>query len=420
MSRNYRVMVTTLGRSHFVQVASSLASEGIDLTLHQGWVIESPKKSWFLKIVSKIVGRRSLIYGFEKRLDDSLIGRNIGDFVSEAMQTISYMVLKRFTDRAADISMKLGMWMHGRRGVSLLKKGKFQILHVRSGFGAGGLIDFAKRNGIKVLVDHSAGSPNFVVERIRGEKLSPKSYWWTVQVDCDKADILMCDCDWVKHTFEMYGYPSEKIRVVYMGLDGKFNGLKKWTEDMEGLGRSPGKPCRIVFTGAFAPHKGNEYFLQAVDKLIKSEFLFEFLVIGQATISNEQREMYKDALNAITFINHIPQNEMVEKMLDSQIYLFPSLSEGCAKSAYEALSMGLCVVMTKETGLPLKDGVSGVIIKSCNADSIVEQIEKLLKTPDRIKEMGLAGAEVMKKYTWERYAENVVNIYDELMTDASK
>ena len=82
--------------------------------------------------------------------------------------------------------------------------------------------------------------------------------------------------------------------------------------------------------------------------------------------------------------------------------------------------MGLCVVMTKETGLPLEDGVSGAVIETRNADSIVDRIKLLLKTPERIKEMGIAGSDIMKKYTWERYAREVINLYDELMSDAGK
>ena len=78
--------------------------------------------------------------------------------------------------------------------------------------------------------------------------------------DCDDADLLMVDCDFVKSTFLRYGYPEEKIRVVYMGLDQKFNGLRLWNEDLSNIGQSSNKPLRIAFTGVFAPHKGNEAF----------------------------------------------------------------------------------------------------------------------------------------------------------------
>lgn len=410
-----KVFITTLGRSHFISVASSLVRAGVDVVLHQGWIIADPNKSKVLNLLSQLFKRKSLVYGFTQRLDPSLTGRNVGDFFSEAIQTFLRVLLSRFAKNPIDVSTKIGMHLHGRRGMSLLKRGHFDIVHVRSGYGAGGLIDYAHKHGIKVLVDHSAGSPNFVMENVEEEKLNPKSYWWTVQQDCERADILMCDCEWVKHTFEMYGYPSEKIRVVYMGLDQKFNGLRHWEEDVSGLGRSAEKPCRIVFTGGFAWHKGNEYFLQAVDKLIRVGLHFEFKVIGKADISSAQRNKYSEAISSIKFIGHIPQNEMIAEMISSHIYLFPSLSEGCAKSAYEAMSMGLCVVATKETGLPLKDGESGWLIESRNAEDMVNKILSLVNHPEKIKNTGLAGAEVMKRFTWEYYAENVKKLYSELL-----
>ena len=157
-----------------------------------------------------------------------------------------------------------------------------------------------------------------------------------------------------------------------------------------------------------------------MNELLNSGLYFDFLVIGQAEISVEQRLKYRDAIAAINFIGHIPQNEMMDAMLSSHIYLFPSLSEGCAKSAYEAMSMGLCVVVTKETGLPLIDGVNGALIESRSSESIVKKILALLGTPEKIRSMGIAGSKTMRKYTWEFYAKNLVGLYDELMAGESQ
>ena len=273
----------------------------------------------------------------------------------------------------------------------------------------------AKRNGVRVLVDHGAGAPQFVVEKVYGRKLEPRNYWYTVMQDCLKADLLMVVSDWVKQTFLMYGYPEEKIRVVYMGLDLKFNGLKKWDDDLEGIGRSPEKPLRVVFTGGFDHHKGNEYFLGAVERLLDSGRCFSFMAIGSHNVSDEQRTKYPRAVAAIDFKGHLPQDEMCRLMIDSHVYLFPSLSEGCAKSAYEALSMGLCVVCTKETGLPMTDGKEGFLIKSRDVDSIAERLLWLIDNPLEMRRAGEAGTELMKGYTWEAYAENVKKVYEELV-----
>lgn len=424
-----RVLVTTLGRLHFVNVMTALVKAGVDAVLFMGWVVKNPKKSWGVRLAALIDHRESLIWGFEKRSVPELEGRVIGDFFTEFVEfvwrrTVERMSnrMKRHGGRIGFLGEKIGYWggklvfaLHGYRTRRILRKGKFDVFHVRSGFGAGGAIEMAKKVGTKVLIDHSAGAPQFIIEQVYGRKFGPTSNWYVVMQDCNKADILMVDCDWVKETFLMYGYPEEKIRVVYMGLDEKFNGLKKWNEDLTGIGHSAEKPLRVVFTGGFAYHKGNEYFLGAVEKLLDSGLHFKFMAIGDQSISDEQRKKYARAIEAMEFTGHLPQDEMVKRMLDSQVYLFPSLSEGCAKSAYEAMSMGLCVVCTKETGLPLCDGDNGFLIEKRSSDSIAKKLLWLVERPERIRSTGLAGVEEMKKHTWARYAEEVKAVYQELI-----
>ena len=411
-----RVLVTTLGRGHFIQVADSLRSAGIDADLTQGWLVENPEESFWLRIAAKIVGRQSLIWGFTKRTTDSLRGHNFGDFWAEAIQTFFMLLFSRVikSKKLWHWAVKTGFWLHGRTMAKLLKKGDYQIAHVKSGLGRFA-IAVAKKKGIKVLVDHSAGAPQYITEVVDGDKWGTWTFWWTVMQDCNDADILMVNSDFVKSTFLRYGYPEEKIRVVYMGLDTKFNGLKKWDEGLNGIGEPKSNPLRIVFTGPFAPHKGNETFLAAIDLLLKSDLNFDVTVVGSSSITDEQRRKYRAAIDKIDFRGHVPQDQMCQIMQSHQIYLFPSLSEGCAKSAFEAMSMGLCVVCTFETGLPMRDGVDGFLIEKKNPQSIVDKILWLVGHPDRMRAAGLAATETLKKYTWAHYAENVKKVYNELL-----
>ena len=151
--------------------------------------------------------------------------------------------------------------------------------------------------------------------------------------------------------------------------------------------------------------------------LLKTDLNFEVTAVGSTSITSEQRQRYSDALAKIDFRGHVPQDEMVEVMKSHHVYLFPSLSEGCAKSAFEAMSMGLCVVCTFETGLPMTDGVDGYLIQKNNPQSIVDKIIWLADHPGSIAAAGRAATETLKKYTWDFYAENVEKIYKELMRE---
>lgn len=410
-----RGLVTTIGRSHFMQVATSLARTGVSVDLLQGWIVRDPEHSWFLRIASLFVGR-DLVFGFKRRLLPEMKGHEYGDFVAEFVQVFGRRLFG-WNRRCNERFQKLGMIIHGWRAKRLMKKNRYDIFHVRTCFGRGGAVRYAKKHGIKVLADHSAGSPNFIIDTVYAEKgRCPWSLWWYAQKDAEEADLLLVDCDWVKETFTMYGYPQEKIRVVYMGLDQKFNGLRDWSSvDLSELGKSGSKPLKIVFSGPFMPHKGNEAFLAAVEKLCLADLVFDVQVIGSCGISEEQRKRYPQAMAKIRFYGHVNQDRMCEIMRNAHVYLFPSLSEGCAKSAFEAMSMGLCVVCTKETGLPLVDGVDGHLILKNNPDSIVTKIQSLVSCPERIRETGLAATRTLKSFTWEAYAENVKKVYEELL-----
>ena len=411
-----KVLVTTLGRSHFVYATSALIAAGVNAYLFQGWVVKRPATSWPVRIASKILRRgKSFVYGFSLRVSPELEGRNIGDFFSEAVDTFGKYTFGRINELWYNRACKLGFWLHGRRMARLLKKDNYTIAHIRSGFGRGGCIEMAKKKGMKVLVDHSAGAPQFIIEEVDGKKWGDWSFWWDVQKDCEAADILMVDCEFVKSTFLRYGYPEDKIRVVYMGLPSWFNGLRKWDEDLNGLGKSSDKPLRIVYTGVFAAHKGCHEFLEAVEKLLDAGVYFQVDVMGMVSVPAEDQRSFPRAMNKITFRGHLPQTEMTDVMKRSHVFLFPSYSEGCARAAFEAMSMGLCVVCTYETGVPLVDGENGYLIKKRDADSIVDKICYLIDNPSRISTCGMAACATLKKYTWESYAENVKKIYKELL-----
>ena len=414
-----KTIITTLGRGHFVQAVDSLRRAGIDADIAQGWVPKEVDESWTLRFIAKLLGRNhnSFLYGFKHRSTKILEGHNFSDFWSEAIQSLLLQIFSRVINSRTlwHWGMKVGFWMHGSHVARIIRKGHYDILHVRSGFGRFA-IAAARRRKCKVLVDHSAGAPQYIIEDVEGRTWDSKTYWWTVMQDCVEADLLMVNSEFVKQTFISYGYPAEKIRVVYLGQEAWFNGLKEWNDfELNGIGRIPEKPLRLVFTGAFAAHKGSEEFLQAVAKLIVRRVYFTVAVLGALNITVEQRKKYAEAISKIKFYGHVAQDEMVKVMKQQHVYLFPSYSEGCARSAMEAMSMGLCVVCTRESGVPINDGEDGFIIKKRNSDSIVKAILWLIDHPEEISKAGFRAAQKLKKFTWKDYACNVKKVYSELL-----
>ena len=96
--------------------------------------------------------------------------------------------------------------------------------------------------------------------------------------------------------------------------------------------------------------------------------------------------------------------------------VFPSLAEGCASSGMEAMAAGLCVVATYESGLPITDGESGYLVPAKNAQALAERIDWLTQHPSELDRTGRTAARLIReKFTWQQYAANVKNVYEELV-----
>jgi glycosyltransferase involved in cell wall biosynthesis len=291
------------------------------------------------------------------------------------------------------------------------------IFHVRSGAGQGGAIIKAKANGMKVIVDHSIAHPAYMDKHLTNEYLqNGESFdlgmdaplFKFTDLDAKMADCVLVNSFFVKETFLSQGFCDSKMKVVYLGVREDFFNLKK--------DYSSGAQIKLLFTGGFGFRKGAEYLLRALQILEKEGFSFEMKIVGN--YKEAEVLMAKYPIKAINYIGFVPQDELKNYLKEADIYVFPSLSEGCASSAMEALAAGLPTIATVESGLPIENEKDGILIPSKNSECIVSAIKKLANDKSLRTELGKnAALKISTNYTWEHYAENLLNIYKEILVD---
>ncbi len=412
-----RVILTIgFGRLHLVQSAGYLAKLGVRVRLIIGWI---PKNAGgaLVKLASRFCGR-NLEMGFKKR--QVVRSENIETCQMPIVEAID-AILRRGLGalHISTTSWAVFAWkiwgFFSRRFITK----DAQVFHVRSGAGQGGAIAKAKHFGLKVLVDHSIAHPLYMEQRLRDEYekngirfemgISSK-FWRLVAKDCEDADVVLVNSFFVRDTFLEAGYAPEKIRVVYQGTREDFFGLREAEPYFNG-----GRPLRILFTGGFGFRKGAEYILAALEELKKRGVSYTMDVVGSFGGSEVLRAKYHAKDLPITFHGPVPQDELKSYLSAADVYLFPSLAEGCASSGLEAMAAGLCVVATHESGLPITDSETGYLVPSKNSAAIVEKIEWLIAHPENIERVGRVAAKLIaEKYTWSQYAENVKKVYEEL------
>lgn len=114
----------------------------------------------------------------------------------------------------------------------------------------------------------------------------------------------------------------------------------------------------------------------------------------------------------MNFVGQVPQDDLKGYLAMSDCYLFPSLCEGCAQSCMEALTAGLPVIATYESGLPITDGETGIVIDTADVKSIVDAVKRMASDKSLRMNLGMKAAEMMKnQYTWDVYANNMCEVY---------
>lgn len=397
-----KVILSTFGPLHLMKSAEYL-SKYADIKIIQGWV---PKpNSLFVKIIGKIINK-DLTISFKKRYPQN-IKYNYGIGMPEFLLWIGKKI-KIFNNIFSSVnSAKLYSFLSKK----YIKNA--DIFHVRSGNG-GVAIDIARKRGLKIIVDQSIAHNNYIEKALKPEYDRYNLYWgfgptapfWKyVLEDCEKADIILVNSEFVKKTFIEAGYKKEKIKVSYLGVRKDFWGLKT-NYEIQGK-------IKILFTGGFGFRKGGLYILQALQELDRMNLNYEFTVVGSY---DESHILNKYLPKNIHFVGFIPQEKLKAYFINYDIYLFPSLVEGCASSGMEAMAAGMPVIATEASGLPIIDKQNGILIQPQNVISIVEAI-LLLKNNDKLREkIGKNAYELIKhNYSWENYAQNVYTIYKEII-----
>lgn len=99
----------------------------------------------------------------------------------------------------------------------------------------------------------------------------------------------------------------------------------------------------------------------------------------------------------------------------SEVFLFPSLSEGFGMPIVEAMSCGTPVITSKISCMPEIAGNSAVLVDPMSAPSIADGIIKVLSDVDTRLDLIQAGLKNAKRFSWNKTAEKVLTIYDRIL-----
>jgi glycosyltransferase involved in cell wall biosynthesis len=220
--------------------------------------------------------------------------------------------------------------------------------------------------------------------------------------------IITVSHDSARSITEAFGVPPAKIRVVYNGLDSK---------EFAPLPECPKKPGSLIFVGNSEDRKkGLIYLLQAL-ALLPEEVHLTIVDGGapQRSFAPLLTEKYKIG-QRVHFTGKIGAGDLVRYYCSAEVAVVPSLYEGFGFPAAEAMACQLPVVATTAGALPEVVGAedTGILVPPRDATALARAIRLLLGDPDLRHKMGQAARKrIVKHFTWENAARQMVEVYRE-------
>lgn len=220
----------------------------------------------------------------------------------------------------------------------------------------------------------------------------------------EESDYISVPSRFVYNSFIEKGINKDKLILVPYGVN--LNSFKQ--------AEKKDKIFRIIFVGNISLRKGVHYLLEAISELRLKDFEVAFI----GSISDDAKTILKKYDGYYKYYCNVNHNELYKFYSNSSVFILPSIEEGLAMVIAEAMACGLPVIVTRNTGGEeiVRNGIDGFIIPVRDSEAIKEKILYFYENEDKRQEMGDSAREYIKKFSWDRYGDEMVKAYKKVLS----
>jgi len=217
--------------------------------------------------------------------------------------------------------------------------------------------------------------------------------------ECTKRDLI-----------EYFGMDGKKIKVVHLGVDGRYRVLERDKVDrvkskfnitqpyLLSIGTVPRKNIEGIIRGfAGCDHK-NDYQLVLTCYLDVEKYkrLSHELGVG----------------NRVVILNNVVSDEDIVALFNGCFcFLFPSLYEGFGLPILEAMNCGAPVITSNLSACPEVAGDAAILVDPKNSGEISDALNQMHDNERLRKSLIEKGFDRVKQFSWDKFAKEMKDIY---------
>ena len=201
------------------------------------------------------------------------------------------------------------------------------------------------------------------------------------------ADLIVTNSEFSRRTFVEAGIASDKVTAIPTGCP-----------PVDSVPPSRTTHSKVVFlcAGTQSIRKGTQYLLEAWKTL--SPTAAELWIVGKMELP---KHLLANLPESVAVKPSVAREELAEILRRADVLVLPTLGEGLAHIILEAMSAGLAIVTTENSGCGdlVEDGVNGWKVPIRDVDALAHRLQQCVDAPDLVVEMGRNSA--IKAHQWQ-------------------
>lgn len=270
------------------------------------------------------------------------------------------------------------------------------------------------------LAARLAGVPRFIHGEHGTLEHSPKNRWLQKLLWKQAETIVVVAESIIHRSRAELGYSGNNFKVIHNGVDTERFYPNPVIRDEIRLKQGWQGKFVIGHMGRFFEVKDHPTLVRAFaivhQKYPESQLV---LVGGGGKIGQKRCRMLKELISelglkdAVRILEPTDRPEIYYNGFD--LFVLPSLSEGCSNVLLEAMATGLPIIATNVGGNPelIKDGINGLLVPPASPEELAGAMIRLIQDKDLRSRFSKAGRQIAcEKFSME----NCVRHFEELYT----
>ncbi len=248
---------------------------------------------------------------------------------------------------------------------------------------------------------------------------------WLIKKDVHRADKILTVSSYSKQDIvKSYRVAPEKVEVAYNGASALFKPISDIGEAREIIKGYGINEKYILYVGRINKRKNITGLVEAFRRLkTENNFPHKLVIGGVKDFLPLDDEKLIDSLPGkadIIFTGFIKDDNMPALFGLADVFVYPSMFEGFGLPCLEAMACGCPVISSNTSSIPEVVGDAGILVNPMDTEELVSAMIKVL-SQDRLRsEMISKGLEQAKKFTWERAAAKVLEVFEGIGSSGDK